>query len=42
MFEKARMRIKNINWDYEGVDKPSYFVLITEFLRRETLFLDFN
>ncbi|MEY8747012.1 hypothetical protein AB9M62_48600 [Bacillales bacterium AN1005] len=41
-FEQASERIKNINWENNGVDKPSYAILVTEFIRRGNIFLDFN
>ncbi|MGO4532716.1 hypothetical protein AB4Z30_26835 [Paenibacillus sp. 2TAF8] len=41
-FEQARKRIKNINWDNKSLDKPSHTILVTEFIRRGNIFLDFN
>lgn len=41
-FEQASERIKNINWENNGMDKPSYAILVTEFIRRGNIFLDFN
>ncbi|WP_217266815.1 hypothetical protein, partial [Paenibacillus tianmuensis] len=32
-FEQARERIKNLNWESNGMDKPSYAILVTEFIR---------
>lgn len=41
-FEQVRERIKSINWESTGKDKPSYSILVTEFIRRGNLFLDLN
>lgn len=41
-FEQAKERIKNINWENTVLDKPSYAKLVTEFIRRSNIFLDFN
>lgn len=41
-FKQANERIKNINWENKNVDKPSHAILVTEFIRRGNVFLDFN
>lgn len=38
--EQAIRRIRNINWENKSVDKPSFEVLVTEFIRRGNVFLD--
>ncbi|MBN3522630.1 hypothetical protein [Paenibacillus apiarius] len=42
IIEKSRARIRNINWNYENSDKPSSYVLVSEFIRRGNDFLDFH
>ncbi|ETT30261.1 MULTISPECIES: hypothetical protein [unclassified Paenibacillus] len=41
-FEQAKKKIMNMNWKNNGIDKPSYIILVTEFIRRGNIFLDFN
>lgn len=41
-FEKAKKRVRNINWEIKNYDKPSHAVLVTEFIRRGNIFLDSN
>lgn len=40
--EQAKERIKSINWESNTMDKPSYAILVTEFIRRGNIFMDFN
>ncbi|MFC6652230.1 hypothetical protein [Paenibacillus rhizoplanae] len=41
-FEQAKKRILNIDWNLVSIDKPSHVILVTEFIRRGNIFLDFN
>lgn len=41
-FKQAKERIKNIHWESTGIYKNSYAILVTEFIRRGNIFLDFN
>ncbi|MEK3876428.1 Imm3 family immunity protein [Paenibacillus sp. FSL M7-0420] len=40
--EQAKERILGIDWKIVSVDKPSHVILVTEFIRRGNMFLDFN
>lgn len=41
-FESAKIRVKNIDWNYKSLYRPSHAILISEFIKRERAFETFH